>query len=98
VISPEGCAAILWKSADKAPEAAETLGITATRLKALGLVDRVVSEPVGGAHRDPPQMAHALRRAIADALRQFAGMRTGELVKQRQARLMNYGVFKELAS
>src|SRR5574338_1528986 len=58
VISPEGCAAILWKSAEKAPEAAETLGITAHRLKALGLVDRIISEPVGGAHRDPPHMAH----------------------------------------
>ena len=98
VISPEGCAAILWKSADKAPEAAETLGITATRLKGLGLVDRIVSEPIGGAHRDPAQMAVSLKRAIADAMRQFSGMRTGELVKQRQARLMNYGQFKELAS
>jgi acetyl-CoA carboxylase carboxyl transferase subunit alpha len=98
VISPEGCAAILWKSAEKAPEAAETLGITASRLKGLGLVDRVVAEPIGGAHRDPGQMAVTLRRAVADALRQFAGMRTGELIKQRQARLMNYGRFKELAS
>ncbi len=98
VISPEGCAAILWKSAEKAPEAAETLGITAGRLKALGLIDRIVNEPVGGAHRDPGQMALELKRAIADALRQFAGMRTGELVKQRQARLMNYGKFKELTA
>ena len=98
VISPEGCAAILWKSAEKAPEAAETLGITASRLKALGLIDRVVSEPVGGAHRDPAQMAVSLKRAIADALRQFAGMRTGELIKQRQGRLMNYGKFKEIAA
>ena len=98
VISPEGCAAILWKSAEKAPEAAETLGITATRLKSLGLVDRIVSEPIGGAHRDPAQMAVSLRRALADTLRQFAGMRTAELVKQRQLRLSNYGKFKELAS
>jgi acetyl-CoA carboxylase carboxyl transferase subunit alpha len=98
VISPEGCAAILWKSADKAPEAAETLGITATRLKGLGLIDRIVNEPIGGAHRDPAQMAVALKRAIADALRQFSGMRPADLVKQRQARLMGYGQFKELAS
>jgi acetyl-CoA carboxylase carboxyl transferase subunit alpha len=98
VISPEGCAAILWKSAEKAPEAAETLGITAGRLKSLGLIDRIVSEPVGGAHRDPGQMALSLKRAIADSLRQFAGMRTGELVKQRQARLMSYGKFKEVTA
>ena len=98
VISPEGCAAILWKSADKASEAAETLGITASRLKGLGLIDRIVNEPIGGAHRDPGQMAVSLRRAVADSLRQFSGMRSGELVKQRQARLMNYGVFKEIAS
>ena len=76
----------------------ETLGITASRLKGLGLVDRIVNEPVGGAHRDPGQMALSLKRAIADSLRQFAGMRTGELIKQRQARLMNYGKFKELAA
>ncbi|MGE0800964.1 MAG: acetyl-CoA carboxylase carboxyltransferase subunit alpha [Lautropia sp.] len=98
VISPEGCAAILWKSAERAPEAAETLGITAARLKSLGVVDRIVSEPIGGAHRDAAQMAVSLRRALADALRQFAGMRSAELVKQRQARLANYGKFKEIAS
>jgi acetyl-CoA carboxylase carboxyl transferase subunit alpha len=98
VISPEGCAAILWKSAEKAPEAAETLGITAQRLKSLGLVDRVVAEPIGGAHRDAAQMALTLRRALADALRQFAGMRSSELIKQRQARLASYGKFKEITS
>ena len=74
VISPEGCASILWKTAERAAEAAETLGITAHRLKALGLVDEIVSEPVGGAHRDPKQMAAFLKRALADALRQFSDM------------------------
>ncbi len=95
VISPEGCAAILWKSADKASEAAATLGITAQRLKSLGLVDRVISEPVGGAHRDVDAMAQTLRRAIADALRQVQGLRPEELVAKRQERLLSYGKFKE---
>ena len=95
VISPEGCAAILWKSAEKAPEAAETLGITAHRLKALGLIDRIVSEPVGGAHRDPQQMSNLLKRALSDALRQFQGVSTKELLKARHERIMAYGKFKE---
>jgi len=95
VISPEGCAAILWKSADKAPEAAATLGITAQRLKSLGLVDRVISEPIGGAHRDVDAMSQTLRRAIADALRQVQGLRPEELVAKRQERLLSYGKFKE---
>jgi acetyl-CoA carboxylase carboxyl transferase subunit alpha len=95
VISPEGCAAILWKSADKAPDAAETLGITAHRLKALGLIDRVISEPVGGAHRDPQQMAQLLRRAISDALRQLQTLDTKTLLKQRMERVMAYGKFRE---
>ena len=68
VISPEGCASILWKTAERAPEAAEQLGITAHRLKALGLVDKIVNEPVGGAHRDSKQMAAFLKRALNDAL------------------------------
>ena len=96
VISPEGCAAILYKSASKAPEAAESLGITAHRLKALGLIDRIINEPVGGAHRDPAQMAQFLRRALADALRQLQGLKPAELIKQRQERLMSYGRFKEI--
>jgi acetyl-CoA carboxylase carboxyl transferase subunit alpha len=95
VISPEGCAAILWKSAEKAPDAAETLGITAHRLKALGLIDRVISEPVGGAHRDPQQMAQLLRRAISDALRQLQALDTKTLLDQRMERLMAYGKFRE---
>src|SRR5690606_14586336 len=98
VISPEGCAAILWKSAAQAPEAAETLGITAHRLKALGLIDRIIVEPVGGAHRDPAQMAHLLKRALSDALRQFQGVNPKELLKQRHERITNYGKFKEIGA
>ena len=98
VISPEGCAAILWKSAEKAPDAAETLGITAHRLKALGLIDRIVSEPLGGAHRDPQQMAQLLRRAIADALRQLQAIDVKTLLRQRHERILAYGKFKELGA
>ncbi len=97
VISPEGCASILWKNAEKAPEAAEIMGITAHRLKALGLIDKIVSEPVGGAHRDPTQMAQMLKRALADSLRQFQGVRTADLLEQRHQRLLAYGKFKEIA-
>ncbi len=97
VISPEGCASILWKNPDKAPEAAEIMGITAHRLKALGLIDKIVAEPVGGAHRDPQQMSQMLKRALADSLRQFHGMKTSELLAQRYARLAAYGKFKEIA-
>ena len=96
VISPEGCAAILWKSADKAPDAAATMGITAHRLKALGLIDRIVSEPLGGAHRDPVQMTSLLKRALGEALRQFQNVKPADLVKTRQARIMAYGKVKEL--
>ncbi len=98
VISPEGCAAILWKSAEKAPDAAETLGITAHRLKALGLIDRIVSEPLGGAHRDPQQMAQLLRRAISDALRQLQAIDVKTLLRQRHDRILAYGKFKELGA
>jgi acetyl-CoA carboxylase carboxyl transferase subunit alpha len=97
VISPEGCASILWKSADKAPEAAETLGITANRLKTLGLVDKVVPEPLGGAHRDPQAAAQALRKALAEALRQLREKKPKQLVEERLERLMSYGKFKEAA-
>lgn len=95
VISPEGCASILWRSPEKAPDAAEALAITADRLKTLGLIDRVVNEPVGGAHRDPRVMARLLRRALADALRQFAGMTSQELVEHRLQRLLAYGAIQE---
>jgi acetyl-CoA carboxylase carboxyl transferase subunit alpha len=95
VISPEGCASILWKSADKAPLAAETLGITATRLKTLGLVDQVVSEPLGGAHREPEVMMENLRSALADAISEVRDRPLNALLNHRYARLMGYGKFKE---
>jgi acetyl-CoA carboxylase carboxyl transferase subunit alpha len=95
VISPEGCASILWKSAEMAPEAAETLGITASRLKTLGVVDRIVNEPLGGAHRDHAAAAQSLKKALQDALRSLADKSPGELVAARFERLMEYGKFKE---
>ena len=97
VISPEGCASILWKSAEKAPEAAETMGITAQRLKTLGLIDRIVSEPLGGAHRDHAAMAQTLKRALQDALKNLSTLSTSELLATRYERLMSYGRFKEQA-
>lgn len=96
VISPEGCASILWKSAERAADAAETLGITASRLKTLGLIDRVVNEPLGGAHRDPRTAAQSLKKALQDVLRQLQGLSAVELVERRYARLMSHGKFKEV--
>ena len=95
VISPEGCASILWKSAERAPEAAETMGITAQRLKTLGLIDKIVSEPLGGAHRDHAAMAQNLKKALQDALKQLSALPTDELLATRYERLMSYGRFKE---
>ncbi len=95
VISPEGCASILWKSAEKANEAAETMGITASRLKTLGLIDKIVNEPVGGAHRDHGAMAQNLKKALQDALKGVSGLSTQELLAARYERLMSYGRFKE---
>jgi len=97
VISPEGCASILWKSADKAPDAAETLGITANRLKTLGLVDSVVAEPLGGAHRDPATMMQTLRKALQEALAEAQRKPIEALIETRFERLMAYGKFKEVA-
>ena len=96
VISPEGCASILWKSAEKAGEAAEIMGITATRLKTLGLIDRVVNEPAGGAHRDHRAMSIALKKALQDQLKQFANLSSTELIERRFDRVMAYGRFKEI--
>jgi acetyl-CoA carboxylase carboxyl transferase subunit alpha len=96
VISPEGCASILWKSADKAPEAAETLGITANRLKTLGLVDKVIGEPLGGAHRDVGATMQSVRRALADALKDLQSRPLEELVEARFEKLLGYGKFKEV--
>jgi acetyl-CoA carboxylase carboxyl transferase subunit alpha len=95
VISPEGCAAILWKSADYAAEAAETLGITATRLKTLGLVDRIVNEPPGGAHRDHDAMLQNLRKALQEVWRQLKDKPIDELLEARLEKLIGYGKFKE---
>ena len=95
VISPEGCASILWKSADKASEAAEIMGITAPRLKSLGLIDKVVNEPLGGAHRDHEAMAQNLKKALQDALKQLGALSTSELLEARFKRLMDYGRTKE---
>jgi acetyl-CoA carboxylase carboxyl transferase subunit alpha len=95
VISPEGCASILWKTSERASDAAEALGITAHRLKSLGLVDKIVNEPVGGAHRDPKQMAAFLKRALGDALRQVSDLKPKELLERRYERLQSYGRFND---
>src|ERR1700704_538830 len=95
VISPEGCASILWKTAERASDAAEALGITAHRLKALSLVDKIVNEPVGGAHRDAKQMAAFLKRALNDALRQVSDLKPKELLQRRYDRLQSYGRFSD---
>ena len=95
VISPEGCASILWRSAEMAPDAADALGITASRLKTLGLIDKIVPEPLGGAHRDPQQAAQSLKKALAEALKQLQEKKPKELVETRLERLMSYGKFKE---
>ncbi|OFV50620.1 MULTISPECIES: acetyl-CoA carboxylase carboxyltransferase subunit alpha [Oligella] len=97
VISPEGCASILWRSADKAPVAAEALAITAPKLEQLGLIDKVIPEPVGGAHRDHQLMYRNLRRALTEALRSLHGMSATQLVDRRLERLMAYGSFVEKA-
>ena len=95
VISPEGCASILWKTAERASDAADALGITAHRLKALGLVDKIINEPVGGAHRDAKQMAAFLKRALNDALRQVNDLAPKELLSRRYERLQGYGRFTD---
>lgn len=98
VISPEGCASILWKTAERAADAAEALGITAPRLKTLGLIDRVVNEPLGGAHRDHAAMMTSLKRVLQDQLKEANGRGVDELLKTRFDRLMSYGRFKENAA
>ena len=95
VISPEGCASILWKTSDKAQDAADAMGITAHRLKAQGLVDKIVNEPVGGAHRDPKQMSAFLKRALNDALRQVSDLKVRELLDRRYERLQSYGRYSD---
>ncbi len=95
VISPEGCASILWKDAAKAPEAAEALQLTAPRLKELGLVDVVVPEPLGGAHRDYDQAAKNLKESILSQLKTLSAFSADELVNRRYQRYMDYGRFEE---
>jgi acetyl-CoA carboxylase carboxyl transferase subunit alpha len=91
VISPEGCASILWKSAEKASDAAEALGITSGRLHALGLIDKVIEEPLGGAHRNVDAMAESLKSALVDILGMLQQSSLDELVEARYKRLMAYG-------
>ncbi len=95
VISPEGCASILWKSAEKASEAAEAMGITAERLKSLGLIDTVLKEPLGGAHRDAEAMASAVKKALLDTLTRLERLSMDELVEARYKRFTSFGNFKE---
>ncbi len=95
VISPEGCASILWKSPEKAEAAAEALGITAERLQKLGLVDEIIPEPLGGAHRDPKAMAEAVKNALLTALSEIQPLSTEQLIEQRRNRLAAYGVYHE---
>ena len=97
VISPEGCASILWKSAEHAAEAAETLGITASRLKTIGLIDRIVPEPLGGAHRDHDGMMQNLKKALIETWRPLQNKPVTALLEARFERLMGYGKFKEVA-
>jgi acetyl-CoA carboxylase carboxyl transferase subunit alpha len=97
VISPEGCASILWKSAARANDAAEALGLTAQKLKSLGLTDKIVTEPIGGAHRDSALMFKNLGKALQDCLTDLQTLKVKELLAQRHERLMAYGKFKELA-
>ncbi len=94
VISPEGCASILWKSADKAPEAADAMAITSGRLKELGLIDQVISEPLGGAHRDFETVSESIKNALVDSVERLTAMSIDELIELRQNRLSGYGEFK----
>jgi len=98
VISPEGCASILWRAADRAAEAAEAMGITAESLKRLGLVDEIVAEPLGGAHRDIDGMAQSLRTSLIAALQQLAQISPDALLERRYARLRQYGEFQEVGN
>jgi acetyl-CoA carboxylase carboxyl transferase subunit alpha len=93
VISPEGCASILWKSAEKAPLAAEAMGITSSSLKELGLIDIIIPEPTGGAHRDMDTMANNLKGALNETLEQLERVPLDKLLEERYQRLMSYGDF-----
>jgi acetyl-CoA carboxylase carboxyl transferase subunit alpha len=94
VISPEGCASILWKSAEKASDAAATLGVTSDRLKELKLVDEIVPEPLGGAHRDVEEMASRVRKSIEAKLKELESVSADKLIQRRQKRILSYGEFE----
>jgi len=96
VISPEGCASILWKSADKAPEAAEIMGITADRLKTMNLIDSIITEPIGGAHRDYLAIMQSVKTVLQESLRKLQDHSIETLLEKRLDRLMTYGSFKEV--
>lgn len=95
VISPEGCASILWKSADKAADAAEAMGITAKKLKDVGLIDHIIREPLGSAHRDVDETARNIKQALIDSLEKFEKMSLEQLLEERYKRLTSYGEFLE---
>ena len=97
VISPEGCASILWKTAERANEAAEALGLTAQRLKEIGMIDKIIDEPLGGAHRDMKGMAAVLKRALAESYRQLENIPLPELLAARREKWLNYGKFRDTA-
>ena len=92
VITPEGCATILWKSATRAAQAAEAMGVTSSRLKELGIVDRIIQEPLGGAHRDIVAASEKIKTALLEQIDQFSKMSTDDLLNRRYARLMSYGL------
>ena len=95
VISPEGCASILWKTAEKAPDAAQALGITAKRLAELKLIDRIIEEPLGGAHRDHAEITRRVKEALTEQLRTVQDMPMADLLTRRFDRIMAYGQFVE---
>jgi acetyl-CoA carboxylase carboxyl transferase subunit alpha len=95
VISPEGCASILWKSAEKAEDAAEAMRITARQLNEFGLVDEVLEEPLGGAHRNPKEAAEIIRNALLKNLDDLDQLSTEALLEERQRRLSSFGRYKE---
>lgn len=97
VISPEGCASILWKTAERANEAAEALGLTAQRLKEIGMIDRIIEEPLGGAHRDMNGMIAILKQALAESYEQIRNVPLADLLEARREKWLNYGKFKDTA-
>lgn len=98
VISPEGCASILWKTAERANEAAEALGLTAQRLKEIGMIDRIIEEPLGGAHRDMKSMIAILKQALAESYEQLKDVPLADLLEARREKWLNYGKFKDTAA